>query len=367
MQLIQIEKTLDVEVVERQLAELWKQTSGERDTDNEAAVLRARVANLLVFVSTSELLDEVHQMLRELTGIHPSRVLMMVGARAEPDRDIEMSLASIFQTDQRTGRERLCCESVTLKAQGNFVAELPSVALPLLIPDLTTFLWWRDAVQVSDKIFDTLLRATDRLVIDSAEFEDPGNDLVETDKLFVHDSCEDVGVSDLNWARLTFWRELLADFYDVPAYQPLLDNLDHVRIDYVGPEHKPTTVAPQALLIAGWLASRLGWNLRSEQTPQENDETLSFKFSSNGQDGSSAQDRGSSPTVREGAGNRESDREIKLEFNRVERGERKPGRLVRVELRANADESASFTVTRSANNLHLSTEAKLGLQVHSGR
>jgi len=97
MQLIQIEKTLDVEVVERQLAKLWKQTSGERDMDDEAAVLRARVANLLVFVSTNELLDEVHQMLRELTGIHPSRVLMMVGARAEPDRDIEMSLASIFQ------------------------------------------------------------------------------------------------------------------------------------------------------------------------------------------------------------------------------------------------------------------------------
>jgi len=86
------------------------------------------------------------------------------------------------------------------------------VALPLLIPDLTTFLWWRDVVQVSDKIFGTLLGASDRLVIDSAEFEDPENDLVETDKLFVHDSCENVGISDLNWARLTFWRELLADF-----------------------------------------------------------------------------------------------------------------------------------------------------------
>jgi len=304
-------------------------------------------------------------MLRELTGIHPSRVLMMVGPRSEPDRDIEMSLASIFQTDQRTGRERLCCESVTLKAQGNFAAELPSVALPLLIPDLTTFLWWRDAVQLSDKIFDTLLRATDRLVIDSAEFEDPGNDLVETDKLFVHDSCEDVGVSDLNWARLTFWRELLADFYDVPAYQPLLDNLDHVRIDYVGPEHQPTTVAPQALLIVGWLGSRLGWNLRSDQTPGENDETLSFNFSTKNRSISPALERPAVPqsTVKEDVG----DREIKVEFNRVERGERKPGRLVRVELRANADESASFTVTRSANNLHLSTEAKLGLQVHSGR
>ena len=93
----------------------------------------------------------------------------------------------------------------------------------------------------------------------------------------------------------------------------------------------------------------------------------------NGRESITAEDRGSSPTpgtaavrlgtVREDAG----DREIKLELNRVERGERKPGRLVRVELRTSADQSASFTVTRSADNLHLSTEAKLGLQVHSGR
>jgi glucose-6-phosphate dehydrogenase assembly protein OpcA len=202
-------------------------------------------------------------------------------------------------------------------------------------------------VQVSDKIFDTLLRATDRLVIDSAEFEEPINDLVETKKLFVHDNCENVGISDLNWARLTFWRELLADFYDVPAYQPWLDKLAHVRIDYVGPERQPSTLAPQALLIAGWLASRLGWNLPSDQTLGGNDETLSINFWS--------KDRGA------------GDREIKLEFNRVECGERKPGRLVQVELRTNADDPASFTVARSADNLHLSTEAKLGLEVHRGR
>src|SRR5688572_29123766 len=110
MQLIQIEKTLDVEVVERQLAELWKQTSDDRETDDEAAVLRARVANLLVFVATDELLDDVHELLQELTAIHPSRVLMMLGDRAAPDRDIEMAVASHLQTDKRAGRKRLCCE-----------------------------------------------------------------------------------------------------------------------------------------------------------------------------------------------------------------------------------------------------------------
>jgi glucose-6-phosphate dehydrogenase assembly protein OpcA len=375
MQLVQIEKTLDVEVVERQLAELWEQTSGNRDVDDEAVVLRARVANLLVFVATDELLNDVHEMLQALTASHPSRVLMMLGERGAPDRDIEMAVASLLQTDKRAGGKRLCCEEVILKAQGSFVIELPSAALPLLVSDLATFLWWRDAVQVSDKVFDTLLLATDRLVIDSAEFEDPRSDLAEINKLFAQENQKgqgQVGISDLNWARLTLWRGLLADFYDVPAYQEWLDEIDFVRIDYVAPERDPTTVAPQALLIAGWLASRLGWSLSSDQPTAENDETLSFKLSIKDR-GTRPSERGSSPTAvnpavrldtaREGVG----DREINLELNRVEGREGIAGRLVQVELRTNADKRASFTVARSMDNLHLLAEAKLGPRVHRGR
>src|SRR6266545_2724855 len=167
---IQLERTLDVEVVEGQLAELWKQISGEGTLEDDVAVLRARVANLLVFVTNAALLDEAHQMMLELTTIHPSRVLMMLGAREAPDLDIEMSVESFCQTDKRSGARRLSCEEVTLRAQGSFVAELPSAALPLLVSDLSTFLWWRARLQITDKVFASLLRAADRLVIDSAEF-----------------------------------------------------------------------------------------------------------------------------------------------------------------------------------------------------
>jgi|SRR5882672_7393523 len=368
---IQLEKTLDVEVVEGQLAELWQQIADAGNSEDDAAVLRARVANLLVFVTSDSLLDEVRQMILELTAIHPSRVLMMLGDYEAPDRDIEMSVESFCQTDKRSGVRRLCCEEVALKAQGSFVVELPSAALPLLVSDLSTFLWWRAQMQTTDKVFASLLGGADRLVIDSAEFADTRRDLLEVNKLFTGENPGHVGISDLNWARLTFWRGLLADFYDVPAYQKWLDNIDHVRVDYVGPERAPESVAPQALLIAGWLASRLGWQLRrkpdheegrgiaDEERLQENGETISFEF------------RGSSPTIREGA----AAREIKVELNRVEQGEHKPGRLVQVELRssgagsgAKADKHpASFVVARSDDNQHLLTEAKLRSATHRGR
>jgi glucose-6-phosphate dehydrogenase assembly protein OpcA len=339
---IRLEKTLDVEVVEGQLAELWKQISGA-SAEAEAAVLRARVANLLVFVTKAEVLDEVQRMMLDLTAVHPCRVLMMLGDRQAPDRDIEMSVESFCQTEKRTSAKRLCCEQVLLKAQGSFVAELPSAALPLLVSDLSTFLWWRDVVHKLDNVFRNLLRASDRLVIDSAEFADPQRDLVAINNLFAGENWGDIGISDLNWARLTYWRGLLADFYDVPAYQAWLENLDQVRVDYVGPERAPEKVAPQALLIAGWLADRLGWELTEEQGVSENSQTTSFNYRN------------------------KQDRAIKVELNRVDRGERKPGRLVQVELKTSAETPASFTVARSADNLHLLTEAKLGTDVQRGR
>lgn len=346
---IQLEKTLDVEVVERQLAELWQKTARDPNTDAETAVLRARVANLLVFVSNDAALDDLHQMLSELTANHPSRVLAMLGAREAADQDIEMSVESICQTDKRTGSKRLSCEEITLKAFGKFVIELPSAALPLLMPDLATFLWWRNAPHLSDKVLDKLLRATDRLVIDSLEFANPLSDLSETNKLFGAKEYDHVGVSDLNWARLTFWRGLLADFYDVAAYRTCLDGVDSVDIDYVAPEPEGVSVAPQALLFAGWLASRLGWSLAEEPPAQGDSQTLSFKFRCE-----------AGPSL---AG----PREIQLRLKSVERGERKPGRLVRAELRSSKERAGSFKVARSDDNLYVLAEAKLGRQTHRGR
>ena len=334
-----LDKTLDVEVVERQLAELWQQTSGKVGSEDEFAVLRARVANLLVYVSSAAMLEEVDGILEELTAIHPSRVLLMLGEPEQSDRDIEMSVETLNLTDKRSGDVRLCCEEVMLKAAGGFTSELPSAALPLLVPDLTTFLWWRAALQGDNKIFRDLLEASDRLVVDSAEFVEPAAELKEIARLFSVKDFAHVGISDLNWARLTSWRALLAGFYDVAAYQVLLDELELVSIDYLAPKHSSAAVAPQALLMAGWLASRFGWEL------DDTDQNQSDRF------------------VFHNAGKQQ----VTVELKRVERAEGKPGRLVQVKLQTKASQVASFAVFRSEDNLHLTTEARIKTDVHGGR
>lgn len=329
--MIEFQKTFSVALVEKQLTELWAETTAELD-DESKTVLRSRVANLLVFLSNEDALKEVTSWIESLTATHPGRVLLVLGARDTADSDIEVSVTSLCQTDKRTGARRLCGEQITLKAHGKFVVELPSAAVPLLVSDLLTFIYWRDALSPSDEVFRKLLAAADRLVIDSLEFREPVSELVRTNDLFQQEALRNVGVSDLNWERLTLWRALLADFYDVPEYQSELDRIDSVRVEYVGNESQ-TPIPPQALLIVAWLATRLGWTLAATDSYE------SFTFAAAG-------------------------RTIAVELNQVAAGARQPGRLVNVELSAGV---ASFAVARSEDNAHILAEARIRSKVKRGR
>ncbi|HKO63103.1 MAG TPA: glucose-6-phosphate dehydrogenase assembly protein OpcA [Pyrinomonadaceae bacterium] len=329
----EFEKTFSVAVVERQLTELWAQTTADID-DEEKTVWRSRVANLLMFLSNEDALSEVSEWIESLTAAHPGRALLIMAARDAKDSDIEVSVKSLCQTDKRTGARRLCGEQITLTAYGKFVVELPSAALPLLVSDLLTFLYWRDDVNTADEVFQKLLGAADRLVIDSAEFREPTRELTHINEVFQLAAQRNVGISDLNWERLTLWRALLADFYDVPEYQTSLDRVESVQVDYVGFESPNESLPPQALLFVGWLATRLGWKLQATNRGH------SFKFTA------------------------ADDRTVSVELKGVTVSTRKPGRLARIEIKS---EDASFLVALGEDNTHILAEARIGSKVKRGR
>jgi glucose-6-phosphate dehydrogenase assembly protein OpcA len=81
------------------------------------------------------------------------------------------------------------------------------------------------------------------------------------------------GVGDLSWERLSWWQELTAQFFDAQRFRRYLPNLSRLQIRYAvpasdrpldGPGADPGSGAvasplAQALLYAGWIATRLGW------------------------------------------------------------------------------------------------------------
>jgi glucose-6-phosphate dehydrogenase assembly protein OpcA len=347
-QQIRVSAMLDVQSVEHELAELWKQNTGDINVEEDGAVMRARVLNLLVYVSSAASLDEVNQLLGEITSAHPCRVIVMLAEREAANQDIEMFVSAHCLVQAGGGHKNLCGEQVTLKARGRFTVELPSAAVPLIVPDLPIFLWWRDAPRLHDQIFENLSRAADRVVIDSADFGQPYEDVRELVALLKRRRAEHAAVSDLNWARLTSWRTLLASFYDVEEYRAALSDVNRVRIEYVPHSLAPGLVVPKALILAGWLASRLGWRVHQNQS-----------LTQEGQEGAPP----AAVTLEKDG------RQIAVEFSGVEREQRMQGWIARIEL--SADEAAAgtqkFIVLRSEDGRYLETEVTGGGEARSAR
>lgn len=342
-QQIRVSATLDVQSVERELTRLWRESTGASEGEEECAVMRARVLNLMVYISLEEALEEVNGLLSEITSAHPSRVIVMLAERSGPDQDIEMFVSAHCLSTAIAGGRNLCGEQLTLRARGRFTVELPSAAVPLLVPDLPVFLWWRDAPRLGDETFMSLMHAADRVIIDSAAFRKPYDEVLELVTLLGSRRQGSAAISDLNWARLTSWRMLLAGFYDVEEYRQELQSIRRVRIEYIPRAYAPDVIAPKALILAGWLASRLGWRVMPGQSL-------------------SGAEEGSHRLTMENGG-----RPIELEFAPFGRCVQIQGSIARVELSAAEPAPARFVVLRSEDRRYLETEVVADGQARSSR
>jgi glucose-6-phosphate dehydrogenase assembly protein OpcA len=317
------------EVIERELAQLWQRTASAQLRDlepgKERATLRARAANLMVYGSNAASLEKIDEVLQELSARHPCRALVMIDTRVHDDHDIEVSVDSFCHENAKQQHSHLCCEEVALKASGRFVVELPSAAIPLLVPDLPVFLWWREDLQTNADVFSELAHRSDRVIIDSANFTDGGKQISALRSLLAAEPDEQTAFSDMNWARLTSWRALLASFFDTTPNRDALEKLTSVVIEYSACDSGGLSAQP--LLIVGWLADRLDWKVTGTgEHATTGSQTVSFEKNA---------------------------RQIEVTFVQVERPQLQPGRLARVELATGS--SVTFAVTRSADGLHLET------------
>jgi glucose-6-phosphate dehydrogenase assembly protein OpcA len=317
------QSAIDIGAIERELTALWRQAS----EDEDHGVIRSCILNLLVYSSDTSESQKVDELLTDITASHPSRAILILADSEAAESKIEAQVTSRCTLPTGT-RKQVCCEQVTITAAGSGVNDVPSALAPLLLSDLPVYLWWRPTPRIRDKaLFRKLADISDRVIIDSALFNDPHGDITSMAAV-LRDTPRWTAISDLNWARLTAWRALLAGFYDVAEYRPILDGLDQVVIEYAPPGTDASGISPRALLLGGWLASRLHWHALGGAATRTADSTR-FDF-------------------------QVEDRVIGLEFTRTQR-EIEPGHLALVTMRSRADQSVLFTVRRSSDATRIET------------
>ncbi len=261
-------KPVDVAAIEEELAKLWRyqQEAGSKDP-----VTRACMSNLVVFCSAQ---DQANVVAGEITSIvtrHPSRVLLLVGDSNSQTPSVEAYVSAHCHLFGE-GQQQVCSEHVTINTSGSATRLLPSAVRSLLIGDLPTALWWAapQAPPLGGELFQELRAMADQVIYDSLGWPDAVRSMVATANWVMGERTRQV-VSDLAWRRMKPWRRLVSQSLD-PALAPgALESVSEVVV-----EHGPHAL-PQAWLLIGWLACRLGWRPVAEKVAPGVEVTWGFQ------------------------------------------------------------------------------------------
>jgi glucose-6-phosphate dehydrogenase assembly protein OpcA len=243
---------VDPQQIEPALRQLWVEgRQGER------AVMRACMANLVVYAGTREYADQATEAIAQITATHLVRAIVLITDEAASESAVRAWLSAHCQLPKSSGLH-VCCEQVTLEATGEATERLPSLVLPLLVADLPVVVWWMGDPPFGAPLFEQLIDAADRLVVDTTSFQDPTFSLTRLAAL-VRMRSGQLAVSDLSWARLAPWQDQLAQAFDSPETLPYLEGLARVTVRYLRVEGLGRVDPEMGLLLTGWFLNRLGW------------------------------------------------------------------------------------------------------------
>jgi glucose-6-phosphate dehydrogenase assembly protein OpcA len=218
--------------------------SMETERHQEDRAVPARVLNLVTIVDR-EWRGEVENRLAKVGRYAASRTVLCA---IEPKRDRLSARASVHVEGHAVR------EHVLLEMGEHQLPRLDRILDPLVITDLATAVW---APHGHDDGVDALCGLAQVVLRDSVDEPDPHAALERAADL----ACRTY-VVDLAWLRTTPWRERIAATFDPPAWRGHLRKVSSVTV-----RHSPDSVVA-ALLLFGWLSSRLGWE-PSEMTARD--------------------------------------------------------------------------------------------------
>jgi glucose-6-phosphate dehydrogenase assembly protein OpcA len=222
-----------------------RQLLRERHAESDAYA-PARTLNLVCVVDKAWS-GEIANRLRGVGRYHASRTVV---CEVEPGRERLDAVATIASdVHPKPGEFALLRETVVVDVGERHLAHLDSVVDPLVISDLPTVVW---APHGHREALDALLGLAQVVLLDSVDDPDLRAGLGRAAELL-----QRAYVVDLAWLRSTPWRERVAATFDPEHLRPELRQISAVVV-----RHHPDSTSA-ALLLVGWLASRLGWRAPS--------------------------------------------------------------------------------------------------------
>jgi len=225
------------DAIEAALRELVTQRHSEN-----GGLVPARALNMIAFVE-APYAGEIANRLAGVGRYHASRLIVL---SYEPKR-LRLDARAVVSTDSEpaAGEIGLMRETVTVEIGARHLDDLVTIVDPLVVTDLATLVW---SPHGHPEAVQELLALAQAVLLDSVDEPSWREAIVRACRL-----REQAYVVDLAWLRSIPWRERVAAAFDSAPMRAELEAIETVSVRY----HPDSTVA--ALLLVGWLASRLDW------------------------------------------------------------------------------------------------------------
>ena len=237
------------EQVLKGLGKLWTSLGQEEKQQGKPTVLRACAMTLVVATDEQDGYT-CSQTIAELMRSHPSRGIVIT---ISPEAEHSLEARVLAQCWKPFGKaQQICCEQIEITARPDSWPNVGPTLVGLTVADLPVVFWCRhrgalsaDATAEQKAGLEAVLGLSTKVVVDTAGYEH-----TSAFELIHRLRANDRVVADLEWARLTSWRQPLAQIFDNPARTNKLANFRTIEISYTG--ERPS---PGLLYLAGWLSS----------------------------------------------------------------------------------------------------------------
>jgi len=212
--------------------------------EQRGAVL-ASVLTLVVVAHDERSATDAVEMVRELKGRHPSRMIVLSLEDHADDGPLDAVVS--LHGESRSGG-MVWFEEILFTVRGRARYHLDSLITPFTLPDVPVVLWWPNTLPAAG---DPLLSAADRILVDTRAVGERADLFMSVERL-----ARRLPMADLSWSRLQPWRTTLATLFEGPTCRPFLSNVSEVQVSgSFGARH----------LMGGWLMDRLGLGLHQVQ------------------------------------------------------------------------------------------------------
>ncbi|HEY7416998.1 MAG TPA: glucose-6-phosphate dehydrogenase assembly protein OpcA [Ktedonobacteraceae bacterium] len=258
--------------IEGELSRLWHMSADNVRMSHNINV-RTSVLNFVICAPDTATAQQASMLIRDLASTHIARVVLLILDTSDLPSSVS-TWVTLRSFPMASDLMRHHFEQITVMISGAARHDAAQIIQPLFKQDLPAYLWWLHDFPTDIALLRRISSHCNRVIVDSSTFTRPVDSMSDLSAL-VRD-LPNCAFSDLNWTRISPWRELIAQFFDVAEYRPYITGVNQITIEHAAAsssQARNTTGSAsqegssnplQAVLLSLWLKACLGWTHTSD-------------------------------------------------------------------------------------------------------